>query len=109
MRSGPARILAHRGHGPDHLDLVLGAGRTCTTLSATRIAGRWSARWLPAHRRRYLSYRGAIGGGRGVVRELWKGRAVWHRHTLGWCVHLLGHSTWRTAHTRLVVTDPALR
>jgi hypothetical protein len=72
--------LLHVGHGPAHIDLILGHGATCPTL---RLHGRqW--RWQPAHRRRYLAWQGPVAGHRGVVRRLWQGRVRLLRHALGW-------------------------
>jgi hypothetical protein len=68
-----ASLLAHRGHGPWHLDLVIESGARLHTISLARERGRWRARWMPSHRRRYLAYAGPIAGGRGVVMRAWSG------------------------------------
>jgi hypothetical protein len=68
-----ASILTHRGHGPAHYDLILADGARCLALQFHRKGQRWTALWLPAHRRRYLAYSGPVGGARGAVRNVWSG------------------------------------
>lgn len=70
-----AALLLHRGHGPRHVDLVLGTGSRCATVHLELTAGRWRVYAGLPHRRRYLAYRGPVRG-RGAVRQLWQGR-VW--------------------------------
>lgn len=76
--AGPVSILLHRGHGPSHLDVVLGRGARCPTLALQPASrGGWAWRPQPAHRRRYLTWAGAVSGARGTVRQLWRGEAHW--------------------------------
>jgi hypothetical protein len=74
-----ATLLEHRGHGPRHYDLVLGTGKRCRTVRLERRRGRWGATPAAPHRRRYLTYRGPVPGGRGSVLQIWHGSAR------GWC------------------------
>ncbi len=73
--SWPLTVLQHRGHGPQHMDVVLGAGPRCRTWRFERTTRGWVGRPIQAHRRRYLSWSGPVPGGRGVVRVLHHGRA----------------------------------
>jgi hypothetical protein len=74
-----ASLLLHRGFGPRHGDLILGTGARCFTLRVGCWQGRWQIAIAEPHRRRYLSYRGVVGGGRGTVDVLWSGLLE------GWC------------------------
>jgi hypothetical protein len=74
-----ASLLLHRGFGPRHGDLILGTGARCFTLRVGCRQGRWQIAIADPHRRRYLTYRGVVGGGRGTVDVLWSGLLE------GWC------------------------
>ena len=77
-----ASLLLHRGHGAPHGDLVLAAGARCPTLHLTCRRGCWRAALGEPHRRRYLTWRGPLGVGRGTVAQLWSGPlegACWAR------------------------------
>ena len=87
MRSAPASLLLHEGYGEPHYDLVIGWGKSCPTLKLRLSIRGFMGRWQAPHRRRYLSYRGPVGAGRGRVEQLWHGRVRWHRHQLGWLIH----------------------
>jgi len=75
----PASLLLHRGHGTLHADLILGTGPRCVTVGFRTAAGRWRVKLGVPHRRRYLTYRGPVPGGRGAVVQLWRGLAWWMR------------------------------
>jgi len=75
----PAALVLHRGHGPRHADLILGTGARCLTVRLDGTLGRWQVSLGVPHRRRYLTYRGPVSGGRGTVVQLWRG--------LAWCAH----------------------
>jgi hypothetical protein len=66
-------LMLHRGAGMEHFDLIFLGGSRCLTISLWWESGRWHARRLPDHRRRYLTYRGPVGGGRGQIDHLWHG------------------------------------
>src|SRR4051812_18682844 len=68
-----ASLLAHRGHGTFHFDLIIEAGAHCHALQLEPRGTGWRLRWLPPHRRRYLAFSGPIGGRRGAVSIIWKG------------------------------------
>jgi hypothetical protein len=65
-------ILRHTGNGPLHYDVVVAGGGRCPTIAL--LPGRpWRWRWQQPHRRRYLTYRGAVAGGRGRITRVWNG------------------------------------
>ena len=73
-------ILAHRGCGADHVDLMLDTGDVLRTwqvevapfeLAAGQVA---AAKLLPDHRRVYLDYEGPISRGRGHVHRVMAGQ-----------------------------------
>jgi len=101
-----ATLLRHRGHGPEHWDLVFAAGARCPTLSLRRERGRWRASWLPAHRRRYLAFAGALGGGRGSLTRAWRGRARCIRAAAGWRIACQGGTTLTLRTSRLGMLGP---
>ncbi len=82
-----ASLLLHRGHGPRHGDLVLATGARCLTLRVAWQLGHWRVSVAEPHRRRYLTYRGPLSAGRGVVNQLWSGPLD------GWCSVL--RKNWR--------------
>jgi hypothetical protein len=86
-----AALLLHRDprSGP-HLDLVLGRGAPCPTLSLRRCPHGWSGGWIAPHRRAWLTRSGPVSGGRGGARRLWRGPARWRRIPGGWRVELPG-------------------
>ena len=68
-----AVLLEHIGHGACHGDLIIARGARCPTIRVVlepALAFIWSA----PHRRKYLTYAGPVGGGRGIVRRWWRGR-----------------------------------
>jgi hypothetical protein len=69
-------ILCHRSQGTRHFDLVFLGGAKCPTLSLWREREGWHAKRIPDHRRRYLTYRGAVAKGRGRVEHLWHGMVL---------------------------------
>ncbi len=70
-----ATLTHHRGFGATHHDLVLRDGARCTTIKFWRDRGVLCWALQPPHRRRYLAFRGAVPGGRGVVAPRWRGSA----------------------------------
>ncbi len=68
-------ILAHRGHGPDHYDLMLSCDGALATWQLDSLPGDSpahqpiEARKLPDHRLTYLSYEGSVTGNRGQVQR----------------------------------------
>ncbi|MBA3709665.1 MAG: hypothetical protein H0W83_12695 [Planctomycetes bacterium] len=52
---------------------MIAAGPTLITIALERERGRWQARWMPRHRRRYLSVSGPVSGGRGTIKQQWQG------------------------------------
>ena len=90
MRSAPASLLRHVGHGPTHFDLVIGYGKQCPTAKLHLKFGVLAGFWQAPHRRRYLSYRGPVRGGRGSVQQVWQGQVWWHRGPRGWQIHAPG-------------------
>lgn len=107
MRRGPAALLRHRGHGPDHLDLILGSGPRCATLRLARGPHGWQARWLEPHRRRYLGlWRAPLAGGRGAVARRWRGTARWMRRDGGWKIVLPGVTTLLVGRGRATMVPP---
>ena len=70
----PAVFLRHLGHGPEHIDVLLAAGRRCPTLQLIRRQSVLWAQWLPTHRRHYLTFSGPVPG-KGRVARVWTGRA----------------------------------
>ncbi len=109
MKRTRAALLRHRQAGAAHLDLILGAGAACATLAITHEHGRLHARWRAAHRRRYLSYRGAVPASRGSVSHLWDGTAFWWRVGREAQVRLGGLGTLRIRGQRVVHRPPWLR
>jgi hypothetical protein len=73
--SWPLTVSLHRGYGPPHLDVLLGAGPRCRTWRFERTVRGWVGRPIQAHRRRYLSWSGPVPGGRGFVQVLHRVRA----------------------------------
>ncbi len=69
-----ASLLLHRGHGPLHVDVILGTGGRCQTIRLAATNGRWQATMGLPHRRHYLTFRGPVAG-RGSVIQLGRGRA----------------------------------
>ena len=67
-------VLHHVGHGPPHFDLMLerdGGGLLRTfRVAAWPVSSRRELTPLADHRRAYLDYEGAVGGGRGTVRRV---------------------------------------
>ena len=74
-----ASLLLHRGYGARHGDLILETGARCLTLRISCQQGRWRVAIAEPHRRRYLTYRGPLSGGCGIVDVLWSGTLD------GWC------------------------
>ena len=79
-----ASLLLHRGYGARHGDLILATGARCLTLRIDCQQGRWRVAIADPHRRRYVTYRGPLSGGRGAVEVLWSGTLD------GWC-SVAGH------------------
>lgn len=79
MQRAPAALLCHRGAGPLHFDLIIGRGRRCPTLRLAIARRELQLSWSQPHRRHYLTYRGPVSGGRGVVVRRWYGRVRWTR------------------------------
>jgi hypothetical protein len=102
MTRSRAALLRHRQDGSVHLDLILGDGASCATLTLTRDHGRLRACWRPAHRRRYLDYRGPLPASRGSVSHLWGGTAFWWRVGADARVRLAGLGTLRIHGQRVV-------
>lgn len=65
-------ILRHRGDAGLHWDLLL-AGPSCPTFALTPGPRGWTWRAQPLHRRRYLTFRGALTKNRGRVEQVWSG------------------------------------
>lgn len=106
MKRSRAALLRHRLDGAAHLDLILGDGASCATLAITRAAGRLCAAWRPAHRRRYLAYRGVLSASRGSVSHLWDGTAWWWRVGAEAQVRLAGLGTLHIRGQRVVHRPP---
>lgn len=72
-------IHLHRGHGPEHYDLMIEAGEVLTTwqLSADPAdlapSASVPARKLPDHRKAYLTYEGPVSRDRGTVTKVDEG------------------------------------
>jgi hypothetical protein len=71
----PLTVSQHRGYGPLHVDVLVGAGPRCRTWRFERTTRGWVGRPIQAHRRRYLTWSGPVPGGRGVVRVQQRVRA----------------------------------
>lgn len=89
-------ILYHKGHGSEHWDLMLDAGRALATWQLAAQPVRGAGEPIPAkpigdHRKRYLDYEGPIGGDRGSVTRYDRGtyRSV-HRTPDCWRLELAG-------------------
>jgi hypothetical protein len=102
MKRSRAALLAHRQDGVVHLDLILAEGAACATLTLARHHGRLTAEWRPEHRRRYLTYRGALSASRGSVSHLWHGAAFWWRVGRDAHVRLAGVGTLHIYRQRVV-------
>ncbi|MCK6490028.1 MAG: hypothetical protein L6R48_17205 [Planctomycetes bacterium] len=91
LRAADAALLLHRDprSGP-HLDLVLGRGARCPTLSFRRAGRGWTGGWIAPHRRAWLTRSGPVSGGRGSAQRLWRGPAAWWRIPGGWRIALPG-------------------
>jgi predicted esterase len=72
----------HRGLGRAHFDLIIGYGRHCPTVRVELVRNAVRVAWSAPHRRHYLSYRGPVSGGRGVVAPRWYGQVRWTRASL---------------------------
>jgi hypothetical protein len=79
MQRALAALLCHRGAGPLHFDLIIGHGRRCPTLRLAVAKRDLRMSWSAPHRRHYLTYRGPVSGGRGVVARRWYGTVRWNR------------------------------
>jgi hypothetical protein len=102
MKRSRAALLRHRQDGAAHLDLILADGAWCAALTLARHHGRLTAGWRPAHRRRYLAYRGPVSASRGSLSHLWNGTAFWWRVGSDAHVRLEGLGTLRIHGQRVV-------